>query len=114
MTVVHALAGELARSCVMTAAQADKTEITTIEGVATGTALHPVQEALLADGVLQCGYCTPGMVLAAIALLEKNPRPSEQEIVAWMDAHLCRCCAYPEIVRAIQRAADQIAEAKAS
>jgi aerobic-type carbon monoxide dehydrogenase small subunit (CoxS/CutS family) len=79
--------------------------ITTIEGLARGESLHPVQEAFLAEGAIQCGYCTPGMVLTARALLVETPRPTEDEIVRWMNGNICRCCGYTKIVAAIQRAA---------
>jgi aerobic-type carbon monoxide dehydrogenase small subunit (CoxS/CutS family) len=79
--------------------------ITTVEGLAAGDALHPVQQAFLAEGAMQCGYCTPGMVLSTVALLEENPRPTDQQITQSMDGHLCRCNGYLKIARAIRRAA---------
>jgi nicotinate dehydrogenase subunit B len=78
--------------------------VTTIEGLAAGGLLHPVQRAFLEEGAFQCGYCTPGMVLAAVALLEHHPDPSPGEIAAALEGNICRCCAYPAIVRAVQRA----------
>jgi len=79
--------------------------VLTIEGLARGERLHPVQEAFLAEGAMQCGYCTPGMILSAVALLQTNPHPSEQQIVEGMNGNLCRCNGYLRIVRAVQRAA---------
>lgn len=92
-------------SCVMPAALADKKTITTIEGLAEGEKLHPVQEAFVEEGAMQCGYCTPGAILQAVALLEDNPQPTDAEIVQGMNGNICRCCGYPRIVAAIQRAA---------
>ena len=97
--------GDPIRTCVMSVARADGTKITTIEGLAKVDSLHPVQKAFLEDGVVQCGYCTPGMILTAVALLEQNPDPTEDEIVDSMNGVMCRCCAYPELVTAIRRAA---------
>jgi aerobic-type carbon monoxide dehydrogenase small subunit (CoxS/CutS family) len=97
--------GDPIRTCVTSVARADGKRITTIEGLANGDSLHPVQKAFLEDGVVQCGYCTPGMILTAVALLEQNPDPSENEIVDSMNDVMCRCCAYPELVTAIRRAA---------
>ena len=100
--------GERVLSCVTPAAQADKKNITTIEGLASGETLHPVQQAFLAEGAMQCGYCTPGMVLTATALLEKNPDPSDQEIVAAMNTNICRCNGYPKILNAVRHAAENM------
>ena len=97
--------GDPIRTCVTSVARADGKKITTIEGLGNGDSLHPVQKAFLEDGVVQCGYCTPGMILTAVALLEQNPDPSENEIVDSMNDVMCRCCAYPELVTAIRRAA---------
>ena len=83
---------------------ADKS-VTTIEGLAQGDRLHPVQEAFLAESAFQCGYCTPGMVIAAVALLKENPRPSDAEVVAGMNRNICRCCSYASYVRAVRSAA---------
>ena len=79
-------------------------ELRTIEGLATGDELHPVQQAFLDADALQCGYCTSGMILAAVALLERNPRPTRAEIVRAMNPQICRCCAYPRIITAIANA----------
>ena len=96
--------GERILSCVTPVAQADKKSITTIEGLAESDSLHPVQEAFLAEGAMQCGYCTPGMILTAVALLEKNPNPTDEEISKAMNVNLCRCNGYPKILNAVRRA----------
>ena len=98
--------GRRVLSCVTPVAQADKKSITTIEGLAKGDSLHPVQEAFLAEGAMQCGYCTPGMILTAVALLEKNPDPTDEEIVAAMNVNLCRCNGYTKILNAVRHAAE--------
>ena len=100
--------GRRVLSCVTPIAQADKKAITTIEGLATGDTLHPVQEAFLAEGAMQCGYCTPGMILTAVGLLEKNPNPTDQEIAAEMNVNLCRCNGYTKILNAVRWAAEKI------
>jgi len=97
--------GQRVMSCITPVAQADKKAITTIEGLATGDSLHPVQEAFLAEDAAQCGYCTSGMILTAVALLEKTPHPTDEEIEEWMNINLCRCCGYPKILAAVRRAA---------
>ena len=79
--------------------------IVTIEGLSGGGRLHAVQQAFLEEGAMQCGYCVPGMVLRAVALLESNPRPTDAQIVESMDGNLCRCCGYPRILAAVRRAA---------
>jgi aerobic carbon-monoxide dehydrogenase small subunit len=99
------LDGEPARSCLLPVSAADGKSVTTIEGLARGDALHPVQEAFLEEGALQCGYCTSGMILAAAALLRDKPDPTDEEIVAGMNGHLCRCNGYLKIVSAVRRAA---------
>jgi carbon-monoxide dehydrogenase small subunit len=97
--------GEPARSCLLPVKAVEGKSVTTIEGLARGEALHPVQTAFLEEGALQCGYCTSGMILEAAALLRKKPDPSDEEIVAGMNGHLCRCNGYVKIVKAVQRAA---------
>ena len=97
--------GKPVRSCITPAAKADGKAITTIEGLAEGDRLHAVQEAFAEDGVLQCGYCAPGMILTAVALLRDNPRPTDQQIVQALNGHICRCCTYPTILAAVRRAA---------
>jgi aerobic-type carbon monoxide dehydrogenase small subunit (CoxS/CutS family) len=101
---VH-LDGEPARSCLLPVTAADGKSVTTIEGLAAGESLHPVQEAFLEEGAMQCGYCTSGMILAAAALLRGEPNPTDDQIVASMDGHLCRCNGYVKIVKAVHRAA---------
>ena len=96
--------GKRVFSCVTATASVAGKRITTIEGLAVGGGLHPVQAAFLAEGAAQCGYCTPGMILSTVALLEAKPKPSPAEITKWLHGHLCRCCGYPKILRAVQRA----------
>jgi carbon-monoxide dehydrogenase small subunit len=100
--------GKRAQSCITPVTDADRKSIVTIEGLAPGDSLHPVQEAFLAEGALQCGYCTPGMILTTVALLKENPKPTEAQIRHWMDGNLCRCCGYPKIVKAVRRAAENV------
>ena len=100
------LDGRPVLACMMPAASADKKTVTTIEGLADGDKLHPVQEAFVEEGAMQCGYCTPGTILQAVALLEAHPHPTDEEIVAGMNGSLCRCCGYPKIVAAVRRAAE--------
>ena len=99
------LDGQVIKSCITLAAQADGAEVRTVEGVATQTDLHPVQAALIEKGGYQCGYCTPGVVMTATALLEKNPNPTEAEIREGLAGNLCRCTGYTSIVQAVQDAA---------
>ncbi len=98
--------GEPARSCLLPVTAVAGKSVTTIEGLARGDELHPVQEAFLEEAALQCGYCTGGMILEAVALLQKTPGPTDEQIVASMNGHLCRCNGYGKIVRAVHRAAD--------
>ncbi|MBO9386910.1 MAG: (2Fe-2S)-binding protein [Thermomicrobium sp.] len=106
--------GAAVRSCLVLAAQADGANLTTIEGLATGEAMHPVQQAFWEHHGLQCGFCTPGMVLTAVALLEENPDPSEQEIREALSGNLCRCTGYQNIVRAVRAAAEQMQAGRGS
>ena len=100
------LNGRPVNSCLILAGQAQGSEITTIEGVETEDGdLHPLQEAFLEEGAVQCGFCTPGMILSALSLLRKNPGPSEDEIKEAISGNLCRCTGYKQIVEAIQAAA---------
>ena len=99
------LDGKSAFSCITAVEDADKKEILTIEGLAKDGKLHPVQEAFLAENAFQCGYCTPGMVMASVDLLNDRPNPTDAEIRSGMEKHLCRCCGFPKIQKAIQRAA---------
>ena len=100
--------GEAALSCVTPVTKADKKRSVSIEGLAKDDVLHPVQEAFLGEGAMQCGYCTGGMVLAAVSLLEKNANPTDRDIVAGMNGHICRCNGYPKIVNAVRRAAEMM------
>ena len=99
------LDGESVKSCTLLAVQADGAELTTIEGLSENGELHPVQQAFHENHALQCGYCTPGMVMAAVSLLEENPSPSEDEIRHALEGNLCRCTGYHNIVKAVQAAA---------
>jgi carbon-monoxide dehydrogenase small subunit len=101
---VH-LDGRAVKSCTVLAVQADGAEVTTIEGLGTEDNLHPLQEAFWNDHGLQCGYCTPGMIMAAAALLADNPNPSEEEVRHGLEGNLCRCTGYHNIVRAVLDAA---------
>ena len=102
--------GRAQRSCVTRAENIAQKQITTIEGLARGDQLHPVQEAFLEEGALQCGYCTPGMILSTLALLSQNDRPTRTEIVDFLDGNLCRCGAYSRIISAVQKAATRLAQ----
>jgi len=97
--------GESVKSCTVLAVQADGSEVTTIEGLASGEDLHPVQQAFHEQHALQCGYCTPGFVMATVSLLQENPSPSEDEIRRGLEGNLCRCTGYHNIVRAVEAAA---------
>jgi aerobic carbon-monoxide dehydrogenase small subunit len=97
--------GNAVKSCTVLAVQADGAEITTIEGLGSEDNLHPVQEAFWNDHGLQCGYCTPGMIMTAAAFLQDNPNPTEQEVRRALDGNLCRCTGYHNIVRAVLDAA---------
>ena len=99
------LDGKAVKSCTLLAVQADGSEIMTIEGLATDGQLHPLQEGFWEEHGLQCGFCTPGMILAAYDLLQRNPNPSEQEIRRGLAGNLCRCTGYHNIVKAVQFAA---------
>jgi aerobic carbon-monoxide dehydrogenase small subunit len=104
------LNGVTTRSCLMLAVQADQGEILTIEGLATDGELHPMQQAFLDEMGLQCGFCTPGMILTAVEFLEDHPDPTDDEIREAISGNLCRCTGYQNIVKAIRRAADQARE----
>lgn len=97
--------GQPARSCRIRVRAAAGKAITTIEGLAQGARLHPVQEAFIAEGAMQCGYCIPGMILAASALLARQPHPTGDQIAVALERNICRCCAYPRIAAAVRRAA---------
>lgn len=98
------LNGVTVKSCLILAAQANNSELKTIEGVAVNGKLHPIQEAFLEQQALQCGYCTPGMILSSIFLLQRNPNPNEEEIKRGIEGNLCRCTGYLNIVKAVKAA----------
>ena len=108
------LDGELVRSCLMFAVQADGCEILTVEGLNASGELHPIQQAFIEEFGFQCGFCTPGMILAAYRLLQERPHPSEDEIRRALAGNLCRCTGYADILRSVQRAAALLAEAEGS
>jgi carbon-monoxide dehydrogenase small subunit len=97
--------GESVKSCTMLAVQADRADITTIEGLATGDQMHPMQEAFREHHALQCGYCTPGMVMASVSLLQEVPDPTETQVREGLEGNLCRCTGYHNIVQAVLAAA---------
>jgi aerobic carbon-monoxide dehydrogenase small subunit len=105
------LNGKTVKSCTMFAVQADGGEILTVEGLMQGTQLHPLQEGFKDQHGLQCGFCTPGMLMSSYALLHNNPKPSEEEIRRGISGNLCRCTGYQNIVGAVQYAATKMAEA---
>ncbi|MBU1156969.1 MAG: (2Fe-2S)-binding protein [Proteobacteria bacterium] len=105
------LDNETVNSCLVLAMQAQGREVLTIEGLAKGAELHPLQQAFVDAGAIQCGFCTPGMILSAKALLERTPRPSREEITKGLSGNLCRCTGYEKIVEAVQDAADKMSEA---
>jgi carbon-monoxide dehydrogenase small subunit len=104
------LDGEAVKSCSLFAVQVDGREVTTIEGLARNGALHPLQQGFWDEHGLQCGFCTPGMILSACQLLERNPNPTEGEIRSALEGNLCRCTGYHNIVRAVQHAARVMAQ----
>ncbi len=104
------LDGRVVNSCLVLGVEAEGRAITTIEGVAPTHGLHPLQQAFLEEAALQCGICTPGFIIAAKALLERNPHPTEDQVRHWLAGNLCRCTGYDKIVRAVLRAADMSAE----
>jgi aerobic carbon-monoxide dehydrogenase small subunit len=104
--------GRLVCSCLMLAAEAEGREIGTIEGMAHGERLHPLQQKFLEQAALQCGICTSGMLIASEVLLKRNPNPSEEEVRFWLAGNLCRCTGYDKIVRAVLEAAADMREAR--
>jgi carbon-monoxide dehydrogenase small subunit len=108
---VH-LNGNAVKSCTVLAAQADGAKVTTIEGLAKGDQLHPLQDGFWEEHGLQCGYCTPGMIMAAVQLLERSPNPSDEEIRHGLEGNLCRCTGYQHIVNAVKHAAKKMAAAR--
>jgi aerobic carbon-monoxide dehydrogenase small subunit len=106
--VIH-VNGDSVKSCAMLAVQAEGMEIVTIEGLAEGDALHPMQAAFREHHALQCGYCTPGMVMSAIDLVKHNKNPDERQIREWLEGNICRCTGYHNIVKAIKAGAEAMA-----
>ncbi|MDW8053437.1 MAG: (2Fe-2S)-binding protein [Anaerolineae bacterium] len=104
------LDGVLVNACLVLAVEVEGARITTIEGIATREGLHPIQQAFLENAALQCGVCTPGFIVAAKALLDRNPAPTEHEVRAWLAGNLCRCTGYDKIVRAVLGAAERMRE----
>src|SRR5215210_200283 len=108
------LNGQMVKSCTVLTVQADEGEVQTIEGLAKDGEYHPVQQGFWEMHGLQCGYCTPGMIMSAVALLERNPQPTEHQIRHALEGNLCRCTGYQNLVRAVQYAAGQLAAATAT
>ncbi|MGM0420955.1 MAG: (2Fe-2S)-binding protein [Bacillota bacterium] len=106
------LDGEAVASCLIMAGQVQGREVTTIDGISNGEELHPIQQAFIEKGAVQCGYCTPGMILSSLALLRKNVNPTEKEIKVAISGNLCRCTGYKQIVDAIKLAADRMKESE--
>lgn len=105
--------GRVVCACLMFAAEAQERQIQTIEGMSDGENLHPLQQRFLEEAALQCGFCTPGFLIAAKDLLERNPDPTETEIRYWLAGNLCRCTGYDKIIRAVQKAAADLREEEA-
>ncbi len=108
------LDGVAVKSCTVLAVQADAAQVTTVEGLAKDGQLHPVQEGFWEEHGLQCGYCTPGMIMASVDLLSRNPNPSEAEIRHALEGNLCRCTGYQHIIKAVQYAANKMRAGKAA
>jgi carbon-monoxide dehydrogenase small subunit len=108
------LGGQMVCSCLVLAGEAAGRRIETIEGVADGSELHPVQRQFLEHGALQCGFCTPGFIVAAKSLLDRNPDPSETEVRYWLAGNLCRCTGYDKIVRAVMDAAVELRQERSA
>jgi len=104
--------GEPRRSCLLPVASVEGREVTTIEGLAKGGELDPVQRAFIELGAMQCGYCTPGMIMNAVGLLRGHPSPTKSEIEAYMEGNICRCGTYPRILQAVMRAAETFREVR--
>jgi carbon-monoxide dehydrogenase small subunit len=109
--VIH-LNGQAVKSCTLLAVQCEGAQVKTIEGMAQDGTLHPIQEGFWEKHGLQCGFCTPGMIMSAAQLLERTPRPSESQIRHWLEGNLCRCTGYHNIVKAIEWAAEKMAAAR--
>ena len=105
--IVH-VNGESVKSCTLLAVAAEGTEVTTIEGIGSAESLHPMQQAFHENHGLQCGFCTPGMVMSAIELVEKNPNPSEQDVREGLEGNICRCTGYHNIVKSVQAGAQKM------
>ena len=108
------LDGRLTCSCLVLAAEVEGQRVETIEGMASGSQLHPLQQKFLEHAALQCGFCTPGILIAAKALLEVNPDPSETETRYWLAGNLCRCTGYDKVIRAVMDAAAELRQARAT
>jgi len=106
--------GRLVCSCLMLGCEAEGTSITTIEGIAQGDHLHPVQQKFLEHAALQCGFCTPGLIVSSKALLDENPNPTEEEARYWLAGNLCRCTGYDKVIRAVMDAAEVMRGEKAA
>ena len=106
--------GNSIKSCTMLAVQAQGAKVTTVEGLSAGAELHPVQAAFRETHAVQCGFCTPGMIMSTVDLLAKNPDPSEAEIRSWLKGNICRCTGYHNIIRAVQVAAGQMRSSAAA
>jgi aerobic carbon-monoxide dehydrogenase small subunit len=106
--------GRLVCACLMLAVEAEGARVQTIEGLAQGSQLHPLQQKFLEHAALQCGFCTPGLLMAAKALLDANPAPTEREARYWLAGNLCRCTGYDKIIRAVMDAAAELRQARAS
>jgi carbon-monoxide dehydrogenase small subunit len=107
------LDGRVVNSCLVLGVEAEGANITTVEGIAKGSDLRPIQKAFLEQAALQCGFCTPGFIVASEALLEKEPNPSDEQIRLWLANNLCRCTGYDKIVRAVLQAAEEMREVRA-
>jgi carbon-monoxide dehydrogenase small subunit len=105
--------GNAVLSCITLAVNAQGDEITTIEGLAQGDILHPVQQAFIDHGSVQCGFCIPGMIMSSVALLEKNPEPTQEEIEYALDGNICRCAGYPKIFKAVREAGKKLVSLRA-
>ena len=108
------LDGRPVNSCLLLAPQVDGSDVVTIEGLADGPHLHPIQEAFVEQGAVQCGFCTPGFILATHALLRANPEPTDEEILTALEGNLCRCTGYSRILAAVHRAAQRLAAGQAT
>jgi carbon-monoxide dehydrogenase small subunit len=111
--VVH-VGGHSVKACTMLAVEAEGADVVTVEGLAEGDRLHPMQEAFRAEHGLQCGFCTPGMMMSALDLLRHNPDPTEREVRAWLEGNLCRCTGYHNIVKAVLTCARALRERAAA